>query len=252
MWERSRCRDGRDAEVPPTFTSDVFHRGEQAIPLLEKTEGAERSGATFDFIARLYRLLESIAFQNSLQRARTFFLDQIPTPERVLVAGEGNGRFLREFVRRFPKARIDCVDASARMLELARAKLPDANHSVRFIRNDLLAWSPEEDAYDLIVTHFFLDCFDEHELAKVVAALAKSATQNALWLLADFSIPRQPLRKLHAQTWLWVMHRFFRVVARISARRLIDPLPFMSAHGFRCAQNKYSRLGLVKSELWRR
>ena len=79
---------------------------------------------SFDFIAPHYRWLESIAFANTLQRARINFIDQIPAPLHVLIAGEGDGRFLREFMRKFPKALVDCVDASARMWTWrARAQL---------------------------------------------------------------------------------------------------------------------------------
>lgn len=208
---------------------------------------------SFDFIAPHYRWLETIAFGNSLQKARIFFLDQLsPLPKHVLIAGEGDGRFLREFTWKFPHACVDCVDASARMLELAQKQLPLGEKRVRFFQNDLLTWSPEENRYDLIVTHFFLDCFDEPELEKIVASMAKSAAENSVWLLADFSVPGELLRKLHAGIWLGLMHRFFRVTAGISARSLTDPSPFLSAHGFRCAQREDSIFGLVKSELWRR
>jgi ubiquinone/menaquinone biosynthesis C-methylase UbiE len=207
---------------------------------------------SFDFIAPHYRWLESIVFANALQSARTFFLDKIPTPKNVLIAGEGNGRFLQEFARRFPKVRLDCVDASAQMLRLARARLHNQDDQVRFLQNDLLTWSPEDNKYDLIVTHFFLDCFNETELEKIVATLAQSATQNAILLLADFSIPAGTLRKAHARGWLWTMHRFFRAVAGISARKLIDPSPFLEAHGFRCRRRAHWRAGLVDSAMWER
>ena len=144
---------------------------------------------SFDLIAPHYRWLESVAFANRLQNARLAFLDQIPRPRRVLIAGEGNGRFLREFARRFPEASIDCVDASVRMLRLARSRLAGIDNRIQFIQSNLLNWSPEENAYDLVVTHFFLDCFDECELEKIVETVTNSATRNAIWLLADFSIP---------------------------------------------------------------
>ena len=221
---------------------------------LEMTGSDEAAGsfASFDFIAPHYRWLESVAFANGLQQARVAFLDQIPAPRRALIVGEGDGRFLREFVRCFPGSDVDCVDASAAMVRLARSCLAGIEGRVRFIQCNLLTWSPDENAYDLIVTHFFLDCFDEGELEKVVATLSKSATRNAVWLLADFSIPSDALRKAHAQVWLWAMHRFFRAVAGISARKLIDPSAFLAAHGFRRLKRKQWRAGMLISEMWER
>ncbi len=207
---------------------------------------------SFDSIAPFYRWLETIAFGNSLQNARIAFLDRIGAPKRVLIVGEGNGRFLDALLQKHPALNIDCVDASARMLHLASKVARDNSAHVQFLQKDVLTWSPEEHAYDLIVTHFFLDCFNERELAKVVGILANSATRNAIWLLADFSIPSGALRKAHAQAWLWAMHRFFRVLAGISARKLIDPSPFLAAHGFRCLKREKRRAGMLISEMWER
>ena len=119
---------------------------------------------SFDSIAPLYRLLETIAFANRLQSARVTFLDQIPSPQRALIAGEGNGRFLRELLQKHPATVVDCVDASARMLQLARERV-HGDSRTQHLHEDLVVWSPEENAYDLIVTHFFLDCFTQGEIA---------------------------------------------------------------------------------------
>ncbi len=207
---------------------------------------------SFDRIAPYYRWLESGIFGAKLQRARIAWIDGIETPARVLIVGEGTGRFLCEFLERYVDVEVDCVDASARMLQLARGRARRDELRVRFLHEDLLTWSPKESVYDLIVTHFFLDCFDEVEIEKIVTKLARSGTQNAVWLLADFFVPRDPLRKLHAKAWLWAMHRFFRVAAGISARRLTNPSPLLETHGFRLAQRQEWRLDLLKSEMWRR
>jgi ubiquinone/menaquinone biosynthesis C-methylase UbiE len=206
----------------------------------------------FDRIARHYHWLETVTFGNQLQRARVAFLDQIGSPKRALIAGEGNGHFLDELLRVFPSVELDCVDASARMLELARDRAGKNQAHLRFLHEDLLTWSPEENGYDLIVTHFFLDCFEESEVETIVDKLARSATQSAVWLLADFSVPSTSLARLHARAWLWSMHHFFRMVAGISARHLTNPSAFLEAHRFRCAERRNSRFGLVKSELWQR
>ena len=65
---------------------------------------------SFDRLARPYRLLETLAFGNALQRARTFWIDKIPSPKRALIVGEGNGRFLCELLCTYPK--IDVVHVS--------------------------------------------------------------------------------------------------------------------------------------------
>ena len=209
---------------------------------------------SFDAIAPWYRALETIAFGGALQRARVACLDEIGSPRRGLILGEGNGRFLAALLQRHPLIRIDCVDSSAEMLELARqhvlATIPDEIARVTFIHDDVGSWTPN-DRYDLIVTHFFLDCFRTQQVGLIVAKLAQAAAPNATWLLADFRIPEAGVARAHARAWLAVMYWFFRRVAGIEARKLVDPSPFLRVEGFALERQDLFRLGMLKSELWR-
>ena len=210
---------------------------------------------SFDSIAPAYRTLETIAFGGDLQRARVACLGEIEIPRQALVVGEGNGRFLCELLRLHPNIAIDCVDASQRMLELARQRierrLPADAARVRFLRHDITSWSPSEASYDLIVTHFFLDCFSETRIAEIVNRLSRAATSNATWLLADFSVPTQGFARIRAGLWLAAMYRFFRMAAGIEAKELIDPSPFLRTARFALVRRHLFRSGMVKSQLWR-
>jgi len=208
---------------------------------------------SFDAIAPWYRALETIAFGNALQRARIAGLDAVGSPRRVLIVGEGNGRFLVELLQRHPLIRIDCVDSSERMLDMARRQVlqivPQELGRVAFFQEDVRSWSPN-DRYDLIVTHFLLDCFGTQQVGNVVAKLAQAAAPNAIWLLADFRIPENGLAHAHARAWLALMYWFFRSTARIEARELVDPSPFLRAEGFTLERQLLFCYGMLKSELW--
>ena len=206
---------------------------------------------SFDAIAPWYRTLETIAFGNALQRARVACLNEIGSPRRALIVGEGNGRFLRELLTACPAIQVHCIDASERMLQLALGAIGHYANRVTFLRRDITSWTPEPRHYDLIVTHFFLDCFSEDQLAKVVRNFSQAATADAAWLLADFCIPAQGFARLRARAWLATMYWFFRNAAGIEARDLVDPTPFLQAEGFSLSQQHLSRHGLLKSELWR-
>jgi ubiquinone/menaquinone biosynthesis C-methylase UbiE len=211
---------------------------------------------SFDSVAPAYRALETIAFGGDLQRARGACLDEIGTPRRALIVGEGNGRFLCELLRLHPNIAVDCVDESRRMLELARERierrLPADATRVRFLQHDITSWCPPEASYDLIVTHFFLDCFSEARIADIVNRLSRAATPNATWLLADFSVPAQGFARIRACVWLAAMYRFFRFTSGIEATELEDPSPFLRTAGFALASQHLFRSGMVKSQLWRR
>lgn len=208
---------------------------------------------SFDLVAPHYRWLEKIAFGNALQRARTCWIDTIARPKRTLILGEGDGRFLCELVRAYPMIDVDCIDASEAMLHLARARLlrmhPESFSGVHFIHDDILKWSPRK-SYDLLVTHFFLDCFPGKELQAIIAKLASAAEPAALWLITDFTIPRKRLARAHARLWLRLMYTFFRATAGIAANELVDPAPCLAGRGFIQTAGKLSRASMLRSDVY--
>ncbi len=204
----------------------------------------------FDRVAAPYRGLETIVFGEQLQEARTAFLKEIAPPRRVLAVGEGNGRFLAQFVRVHPDAAVDCVEASTRMVALARRAV--GTGQVNFIGANLMEVPLEASAYDLIVTHFFLDCFDEESLRPVVGKLARAAAPGASWLIADFHLPPPGWSRLRARILIATMYCFFRAVAGIEARRLVDYRPLLKAEGFVLTKSVLSPNEIIRSEAWRR
>ena len=152
-------------------------------------------------------------------------------------------------------ASITCVDASGRMLAQARAglqRLGVNSDRIDFVHADALEWYVPSKTFDLIVTHFFLDCFGTPQVGNTVAKLAQAAAPNAIWLLADFSIPKAGFARSHARAWLAVMYWFFRCVAGIEAHELVDPSPFLRVEGFALERQHLFRHGMLKSELWRK
>lgn len=202
----------------------------------------------FDRVAPHYRRLETLAFGAQLQKARSAFVRQISAPRRALVVGEGDGRFLEVLRRAHPELQIECLDASARMLALARSRVGDAYS--QFLQADIREVAFPADRYDLIVTHFFLDCFHEGALREVVEKLSAAAMPGAAWLIADFQLPPRGWWLQSARILIATMYFFFRVVAGIEARRLIDVGPLLSAHGWRLTNEIISTHGLVRSQCW--
>ena len=88
----------------------------------------------FDRIAPFYGPMERWLAGKCLHRCRTAFLGEIPVPRRVLMVGEGHGRFLGAFRERFPEADITVLDGSAKMLEISKARLAD-HRGVEFVHD---------------------------------------------------------------------------------------------------------------------
>lgn len=213
------------------------------------------AGMSFDRLARHYDRMELLLASGKLQRMRTRWLEHVPNPRRALLAGEGHGRFLIELLHRAPSAEIVCADASEAMLALSREKLHRTGHRnarVRFVHTDLRSPENLPGDFDLVATHFFLDCFPPEQLATVIAGLASVATVDARWLVSDFNIPDSGLARIRARLILWSMYRFFRVVTRLPARRLVIPDPLLEDHGFRRDARDLAEWGLLRADLWRR
>ena len=205
---------------------------------------------SFDRIAPFYQTLEWFAFGHALQLARVAFIEKARRAERVLLVGEGAGRFLERLARINRLASIDVVDASAAMLRLARRRA--VSQRIRFHHADFVEWTPQLDGFDLIATHFFLDCFDSARLALVVGKITTLATPNARWLISDFHLPRSGIAHTHARIWLKTMYAFFGRTTGLPVRELAPFAPLLRELGWARHDRRDFRLRLISAQLWER
>jgi ubiquinone/menaquinone biosynthesis C-methylase UbiE len=205
---------------------------------------------SFDMLAPHYRWMERVLAGQKLQRCRTEFLPKIPAPKRALLMGEGHGRFLSDFVKRFPNSEVVCVDASEKMLAQAQRSITDAA-KIEFVAADILDWKPQKE-FDLIVTNFFLDCFTAEQLTIVIKKLADAAPAEANWLVADFCEPATGWKKWRARWILASMYLFFRFATNLPASHLTPPDGFLAQNGFVLQKRAYYDWGLLHADLWRR
>ncbi|MBI1177531.1 methyltransferase domain-containing protein [bacterium] len=205
--------------------------------------------ANFDPVARWYRFLEMAAFGGALQRCRIALLDEVKTAERVLIVGEGNGRFLEALLQSNPVAKITVIDASQRMINLARERV---NHSPRvtFVHASLLDAATAIPSVDLVVTDFFLDCFNESEMYLATKRLRGALENGGRWLWSDFAIPESGFMKLWSRTVVALLYDFFRLATGISARRLIDPHPRFTELKMNLIERRVLSKGLLASALY--
>jgi ubiquinone/menaquinone biosynthesis C-methylase UbiE len=208
---------------------------------------------SFDTLAPHYRWMEFVLAGEKLQRCRTAFLDEIPTPLNILLLGEGHGRGLVECCRRFGDARITCIDSSAGMLAAAGRHLTSHNlksSRVELIQTDILQWTPTGNAYDLVVTNFFLDCFTAAQLEEIIRKVARVTTDEANWLLADFQVASGAMHRGRSRIILWLMYSFFRPTTRLGARELTPPNSILQRTGFTLPCSTQAEWGLLHSDWW--
>jgi len=131
--------------------------------------------------------------ETSCNAAAPRFSNHVGNAQNVLIAGEGNGRFLVECRRKLPSAQITLVERQrpdarrgARPTGTLRTGL--ARRSICSLA-DALTWRPESASHDLVVTHFFLDCFPGYNWSGRDPASPAVPAPGAAWLLADFQVP---------------------------------------------------------------
>jgi SAM-dependent methyltransferase len=209
------------------------------------------SPASFDRLARAYRWMEYFSFGPYLQQCRCLRLTEMASYQRALVYGDGDGRFLAEMVRRAPEIRTTAVDASGKMLLRLAQRLP-SGAQVRLVHADALACAPAEfpeAPFDLIVSHFFLDCFNEAEIASLVNA---AAAKTAHWVVSDFAIPRRQPARLVGALIVRGLYLAFGLLTGLRTRSLPNHARVMRESGWVLEDRRELLGGLLMSECWRR
>ncbi|MBX3743478.1 MAG: class I SAM-dependent methyltransferase [Akkermansiaceae bacterium] len=205
---------------------------------------------SFDRIAPFYGPMEHLLAGWCMQRARLWLMEGSHRPERVLMVGEGPGRFLEAFRARFPDAEITVVDGSAGMLEIARRRLGD-DTGVAFVHARLEDWETDR-RFDLIVTNFLLDCLPRRGMEEAVEKLAGCAAPQAEWWIAEFDLPERGAARWRGRFILRSLYLFFGMVAGVTARKLHPPDDALGRAGFTRAARTTWSWGLLKSERWTR
>ena len=218
--------------------------------------GERSKSMQFDRLAPHYHWMEFLFAPGLMQRCRTAYIPHTRNCRHALLAGEGHGLFLEALLQANPKIHVTCVESSEGMIEQARRRLTRRQQDlsrVTFKHADLMEecqWP--ENQFDLIVTHYFLDCLKPAQIKRAVRLMAGSSTPDAIWLLADFRIPKAGWRRWRAVGILAALYLFFQFSVKLSAGWLTPPDNFLKAYGFQLDNRKLASCGFVHSDLWRR
>lgn len=204
----------------------------------------------FDCLARVYRWMEWLTFGPFLSRCRNFFLNDLKYCRRALVLGDGDGRFTARLLAHNPEIRVDAVDGSASMLsELLRRTGSDRSR-VAIRRADLRGWTPRESAYDLVVTHFLLDCLSPDEVALLVRRVRPRISPHAVWLVSEFRVPAGWFGHIVARPLIRFLYWSFGLLTGLKVRCLPDHDKELAGAGFALKREHHSLCGLLVSQIW--
>jgi ubiquinone/menaquinone biosynthesis C-methylase UbiE len=204
---------------------------------------------TFDPVAPYYVLLEKLSFGNGLDIARRAFIETVLQAKNTLMIGEGNGRFLHDCLQSKTGGSITILDSSRKMLDLLALRIKRIRHEtdVELVCEGILDWQPENaPAFDVVVTHFFLDLFRPAFQRSVVEKITRVAKRETSWILVDY----HPAKKTGLVRLInWLQYRFDRLLSGVETDRHYDPSAFIKEFGWTVQQERRFLNGTVVAQL---
>ena len=205
----------------------------------------------FDPLAKPYRYLEYLTFGPFLHRTRTHYLPQLTHASQALVLGDGDGRFTAALLMANPRVKVHAVDISPRMLTVLTRRAHPNHGRLTTEQADLRLWQPDSNAhYDLVTTHFLLDCLTTQQVSELARRLAPSLTPNAQWLISDFAIPPTPFGSLIAKPLISALYQCFRLMTHLGIRHLPDHSQALQSAHWTLHHHHPHLNGLLISQLW--
>ena len=207
----------------------------------------------FDRVARPYCWLEYVSFGPWLDRCRGAQLAHLTGPRHALLLGDGDGRFLARLLAANTTVTADVVDSSHSMLQLLDRRIQragvQAHQRICLHQSEVLEWNPTA-SYDLIVSHFFLDCFFPDQLEQLFDRVLPHALPGARWVISEFAIPRNPFAAYLARGIIGLLYRAFGLLTGLSVRSLPDYATSLLRRGLTPSHQRRYLGGLLCSQIW--
>jgi SAM-dependent methyltransferase len=204
----------------------------------------------FGRLARVYRWMEGLSFGPYLWRCRCAFLGEMLEAHKALVLGDGDGRATAALLKRNRRVRVTAVDVSEAMLRSLRRRAGADEVRVRTEARDVREWGPTEAAYDLVVTHFFLDCLTTDEVRRLAERLKPNLRPGARWVVSEFGVPEGWFGRWVARPVVGFLYRTFGVLTGLEVRRLPEWEAELRGAGFRQVGERRFLHGLLTSQIW--
>lgn len=205
----------------------------------------------FDRLAGVYRWMEHLTFGPLLARCRFAFLPRLVASRRGLVLGDGDGRFTARLLQANRMVEVDAVDASRAMLDALLRRAGTDAVRVHAYCADAREWQPRNVQYDLVASHFFLDCLTTDEVAVLAARVRRAVSPPACWVISEFTVPQGRYGRLIDGPLVWLLYRAFGVMTGLAVRSLPDHAGALRGAGFTLEERQTWLSGLLAAEFWR-
>jgi hypothetical protein len=208
----------------------------------------------FNLLAGLYRWMEFFSFGPWLSLTRRTFICQLSQSRHALVLGDGDGRFTARLLRTNLGVSVDAIDASGAMLHALLRRAGSHANRVHIHLEDVRLWQPPAPivgpSYDIIATHFFLDCLTTQEIKSLAGRLRATVSPCALWVVSEFAIPSGWFGRFIARPIVAGLYASFGLLTGLAVRTLPDHATALHEAGFTLVERRSRIGGLLIAELW--
>ena len=101
-----------------------------------------------------------------------------------------------------------------------------------------------------MVTHFFVDCLFDPELAALVERVTTRLTPDARWVVSEFALPHTLVGKTLGKTMISGLYQAFGLMTGLQVRSLPDHAAALQRAGFERVEERQWLGGLLVSQLW--
>jgi len=198
----------------------------------------------FDRIAGIYDFLAQLVFGPAIRQSQIDNLRYLNKKDRVLILGGGTGWILEEIDKLKITFYVTYVDSSQVMISKSKQRDYGDQINIDFICGDE-NYIPQG-KYDVIITNFFLDVFDEKRLSSIILLLKDKLNFNGTWLFTDFVNSSQLYHKFLLSIMFW----FFRITTKLESHSLPDFNKYFKDQGFKKVTSEHYFNGMIQSAVY--
>lgn len=208
----------------------------------------------FDFIAPYYSLGEKLCFGEKLNFHRTLFPHILRSSGKILLLGEGRGKFLEFLLKENKSCEVVVIESSKRMTESIYNLIPYRDRFRVEIKNIPIEYFNSDHRFDLICSFFFWDCFSKDQINRSIPLMLSLVNNKGYWHNADF-VDHRKITCFHTLKnfiLIRILYLFFRHTTGLDVKSVFPVRSLILKSNMRLIQSVESNSKLLKSDLFRK
>ena len=136
----------------------------------------------YNKVAWFYELSSALYSGGLIRKSKQDQIGSLQPGDRILYLGVGSGEDALLAAR--AGAQVTCIDLSSSMIKRARRKLEREGLQAEWLVGDALQFQAEE-PFDHVALNYFLNCFQEHAMRRMLEHSASLVREGGQLMIAD-------------------------------------------------------------------